>query len=57
MARIVCSLSGEGRGHATRIAALVEHLRREHDIVLLASHVAYDLLAPICRGMGRVTLR
>lgn len=49
MARIFYSMSGEGRGHAARVRSLVEHLRGEHDVTLLAPHDAYDFLAPIYR--------
>lgn len=46
MAVIFYSMSGEGRGHATRVSAMVEALRHEHEIVLFAPGDAYDLLAP-----------
>lgn len=45
MAKIVISLCGEGRGHATRIATLVEHLHREHDILIFTSADALDFLS------------
>jgi hypothetical protein len=45
MATIVLSVAGEGRGHASRAKTVIEHLRREHRVVLLAPSVAYDLLA------------
>lgn len=50
MARIVYSLAGEGRGHATRVRAVVEHLRHEHEFTLLAPSVAYDFLAEVYAG-------
>jgi len=50
MARIFISMSGEGRGHATRVRSLVEHLRHEHEIWLFAPNDAYTFLAPIYRG-------
>lgn len=34
MARIVISLCGEGRGHATRVATLLEHLAADHEILV-----------------------
>jgi uncharacterized protein (TIGR00661 family) len=34
MARIVISLCGEGRGHATRVATLLEHLASDHEILV-----------------------
>ena len=47
MANLVFSLSGEGRGHATRVRALVEELRQRHDITVLAPGDAFDFLAPL----------
>lgn len=47
MARIVISMSGDGRGHATRVRALTEALRPTHKVVLLAPGDAYTLLAPL----------
>ncbi|MCB2156341.1 teichoic acid biosynthesis protein [bacterium] len=47
MSKIFFSLSGEGRGHATRVRALVERLRLDHDITIFAPEDAYRLLAPI----------
>ena len=45
MARIFYSMAGEGRGHATRVRAIVEQLRGEHDFTLLAPAAAYEMLA------------
>ncbi len=42
-------MSGEGRGHATRVRSLVEQLRPEHEIWLFAPGDAHDFLAPIYR--------
>lgn len=50
MARIFYSMSGEGRGHATRVRAIVEALRSEHEIAIFAPGDAYDLLAPAYAG-------
>jgi len=47
MAKIVFSLSGEGRGHATRVRTVVEALRCDHSIAILAPGDAYDFLAPL----------
>jgi len=57
MAKIFVSLAGEGRGHATRVRALVERLRGPHEVVLFASHVAHQLLAAAYRGQPHVTVR
>lgn len=45
MAKIAISLCGEGRGHATRICTLVEHLEREHDILIFTSADAFEFLS------------
>ena len=52
MALIFYSMCGEGRGHATRVRAMVEVLRHEHELVLFAPGDAYDLLAPRCADTG-----
>jgi uncharacterized protein (TIGR00661 family) len=50
MARIFLSMSGEGRGHATRVRSTVEQLRRDgHEIRLFAPGDAYKLLEPVYR--------
>src|SRR5262245_7699994 len=46
MARILYSMAGEGRGHATRVRTIVEALRHEHEFILLASDEAYEFLSP-----------
>ncbi len=50
MARIFFSMSGEGRGHATRVRAMVDMLRQDHEIEIFAPGDAYELLAPAYRG-------
>ncbi len=47
MAKIFYSVAGEGRGHATRVHAMVQMLRKEHEIVLFASGNSYEFLEPI----------
>ena len=49
MAKIFYSMAGEGRGHATRVRAVVEELRPRHEIVLFAPGDAHDLLEPVYR--------
>lgn len=49
MARIFYSMAGEGRGHATRVRALVESMRADHELYLFAPHHAFDMLAE-CYG-------
>jgi len=57
MAKIFYSMAGEGRGHATRVRAVVEQLRRRHEIVLYAPGDAHQLLAPIYEGTDVVVRR
>lgn len=56
MATIFNSLSGEGRGHATRVRAIVEELRRHHRIVIYTPGQAHDLLQPVYQGSD-ITVR
>lgn len=44
MARFFISMSGEGRGHATRVRSLVERMRDRHEITLFAPGEAYEFL-------------
>jgi uncharacterized protein (TIGR00661 family) len=50
MARIFYSMAGEGRGHATRVRTLVEGLRHDHQVTLLAPGDAHGLLERTYRG-------
>jgi uncharacterized protein (TIGR00661 family) len=50
MSKILYSLCGDGRGHATRVRTIVEVLRQNNDIVIYAPWDAYDLLAPVYEG-------
>lgn len=50
MAKILFSMAGEGRGHATRVRAMVDLLRGRHQISLFAPGDAFDLLAPAFAG-------
>lgn len=43
-------MSGEGRGHATRVRALADMLRPRHEISLYAPGDAHELLAPAYAG-------
>ncbi len=47
MATIFMSMSGEGRGHATRICSITEMLKAEHQLVLFAPADAYQFLSPM----------
>lgn len=44
MARIAISLCGEGRGHATRMGTLIEHLEADHDLLVYTSADAHAFL-------------
>lgn len=50
MARIFYSVSGEGRGHASRARALIEDLRKDLELVVYAPEDAFDFLAPYYQG-------
>ncbi|MEW6336324.1 MAG: glycosyltransferase family protein [Acidobacteriota bacterium] len=52
MARIFYSLSGEGRGHATRVRTVVEMLRPEHEVTVFASGDALEILSRAYRDAG-----
>ena len=49
MGKLFYSVSGEGRGHATRVLTIVEELRPDHDITVFAPDLAYDLLEEVYR--------
>ncbi|MCL4206454.1 MAG: glycosyltransferase [Pirellulaceae bacterium] len=56
MAKLIFSLAGEGRGHATRTRTIVEALQREHRIIVLAPGAAYQLLADAYFHSDRVAV-
>lgn len=43
-------MAGEGRGHATRVKAIVHDLKARHRVVLYAPGEAWDMLAPAYKG-------
>jgi len=49
MAKIFYSLSGEGRGHASRARCIIDDLHSLHDITVYAPGHAYDMLEPLYR--------
>ena len=57
MALIFYGLSGDGRGHATRVRTVVEQLRTNHRIVIYAPHDAYDFLSPLYVKSDEVSVR
>lgn len=50
-------MAGEGRGHATRVKAVVQRLRERHEVVLLCPGDAYDLLSAAYGGTEVRVLR
>lgn len=56
MAKIAFSMAGEGRGHATRVKSVVEALRGEHELILLAPSAAHDLLEQAYRHIPGVSV-
>ena len=57
MSKIVMSVAGAGRGHATRVRSLVELQRREHGVLLLASNATFELLSESYRQHDEVSVR
>lgn len=45
MARILYGVCGEGLGHASRSRILINHLKKEHEIRVIAGGGAYDFLS------------
>lgn len=50
MANIHYSVSGEGRGHASRARVLIDRLRQEHRVVVHCYGDSEAMLAPLYRG-------
>jgi len=57
MARIVYSLSGEGRGHATRTETVISMLQNKHSILVYAPPLAHEILSESLGNRPNVTLR
>lgn len=57
MGKIFYSVAGEGRGHAIRVRTIVEELRKSHDVVLFAPHVAYEFLDDVYHEAQDVDVR
>jgi len=56
MAKLFYSLSGEGRGHAARANTLIEDLRTDHEIVVYAPSLAYDMIYQAYYGAENVSV-
>lgn len=52
MGRIFYSLSGEGRGHATRSRTVLDRLCAAHEVTVFTYGDAHGLLAPFCERKG-----
>jgi uncharacterized protein (TIGR00661 family) len=57
MARIVYSLSGEGRGHATRVATVVNMLAGRHEVLVYTPPTVQALLEKSLMHLPGVTIR
>lgn len=57
MGKIFYSVAGEGRGHATRVQTVVDEFRHDHEIVIFASHMAFDYLDRIYRDTPKLEVR
>ncbi len=57
MARIFYSMSGEGRGHATRARAIIDYLCKNHEVYVFAPGDAFELLAPAYKDSAVKVLR
>ncbi|MDW7968508.1 MAG: glycosyltransferase family protein [Thermoanaerobaculum sp.] len=57
MAKICYAVAGEGRGHATRVRAMVEALRPHHQVVIFAADDAHGLLSQAYAGTEVVVRR
>ncbi|MBI1380599.1 MAG: teichoic acid biosynthesis protein [Planctomycetaceae bacterium] len=57
MAHIFYSCAGEGRGHATRVRAIVDSLSARHRVTVLAPRDAFELLSPAYLGTKVRVLR
>ncbi|MEL6898825.1 MAG: glycosyltransferase family protein, partial [Planctomycetota bacterium] len=56
MARIVYSMSGEGRGHATRVHTVISMLVPQHEVRVFAPPAAHHLLQESLAGFENVRL-
>lgn len=57
MARIVYSLSGEGRGHATRSETVISMLQSKHSVMVYAPPLAYEILSESLADRPNIILR
>jgi uncharacterized protein (TIGR00661 family) len=52
--RILYGVVGEGFGHATRSKVILEHLSKEHDVLIVGSGKAYDYLGRTYSNIKRI---
>ena len=46
MSTIIYAVSGEGRGHATRAKTIVDYLAKQHEIIIFAPPMPFEILSP-----------
>ena len=54
MTKILYGVCGEGLGHASRSRILINHLRKKHEIRIVAGGKAYALLSQEFDGVTRI---
>ena len=57
MARLVYSLSGEGRGHATRAETVISMLSQNHHLLVYAPPIAHETLRKVFEHSPNVIVR
>ena len=55
MVKILYGLCSVGIGHAIRAKVLIEHLRKEHEVMVITSYKAYDLLKKVFPNVHNIT--
>jgi uncharacterized protein (TIGR00661 family) len=54
MARILYGVAGEGRGHASRSAVVLKHLKKKHKVMIVGGGKAYDHLKGPFRDVRKI---
>lgn len=55
MARIIYAVAGEGMGHATRSKAVIDHLKKDHELLILSDDRAYRYLSDHYQNVHKIT--
>lgn len=53
MARIIMSVCGEGRGHASRAITLIDELEKDHDFLVISFGTGFEYLNEYIQGASR----